>query len=365
MRHALPLACVLALCASPAASTPQYSISYWNGSFDLGGQTSSSPLVYGQSYALAPSNGTGTFTGIGYAGPGYVNSSGRVDCTWDGVGSGGFGGRVDTKAVTYDAIISGPASPGSVNATLNIHVKVNLARSGGFPDNNAHVAYIELAVNTPYTGTVSDLSSGNHSISGTGLFAGVTSPNVDMIVSLPGNFPVNVPFMLQIATYVGGVCYGNGSYSPGMAQTDAGGAWDPAATGVSLGGVGGQIMTLPAGYDFTIPSWGIANNTYLGPVGVVQAPPATLGLALAGANPTSGLTQVALSLPRDGEVRLAVYDLAGRVVRTLFDGWESAGQRDFAWDGRDGAGAVAPAGLYFVRADAVGRDLSLRIARVR
>src|SRR5206468_2557786 len=81
-----------------------------------------------------------------------------------------------------------------------------------------------------------------------------TSPSVDMIVPVPGNYPVNTPFSLQIATYVGGAAYGNGDYSPGRAETDAGGAYDPAGTGVSLGMVAGQIMTLPAGYDFSIPS---------------------------------------------------------------------------------------------------------------
>jgi flagellar hook assembly protein FlgD len=104
----------------------------------------------------------------------------------------------------------------------------------------------------------------------------------------------------------------------------------------------------------------------VGPVGVADPPPPTrLNLALAGANPTSGDTRLALDLPRDGNVRVKVYDAAGRVVRTLFDGWKSAGQHGIVWDGRDGAGSAAAVGLYFVRADAQGQSLTRRIARVR
>jgi hypothetical protein len=97
-----------------------------------------------------------------------------VDCTWSGGSSGSFSGRIDAKTYADDLIISGPASPTSINATLNLHVRVNFSRSGGFPDNNSHTGYLELGVNTPYSGTVSDLTCGNHSTVGTGVFSGVT-----------------------------------------------------------------------------------------------------------------------------------------------------------------------------------------------
>jgi len=366
MRSALPLLCILAVAATPAAGAPSYYVNFWNGGADLGGYSSSTSISDARTYGLAPSNGTGTFTGIAHAGPGYVNALGRVDCTWSGGSSGSFSGRVDAKALADDLIISGPSSPSSINATLNVRVRVNFSRTGGFLDNNAHGGYLEMAVNTLYSGTVSDILCGNHSTVGTGVFAGVTSPNVDMIVPIPGNYPVNTPFTLQIALYVGGAAYGNSDFNPGRVETDAGGAYDPAGTGVSLGMVGGQIMTLPAGYDFSIPSWGIYNNTYMGPVAVGDPPsPTNLGLALAGANPTSGDTRLVLALPGNGEVRVKVYDVAGRVVRTLFDGAQGAGRHSIVWDGRDGAGSAAAVGIYFVRADAQGRSFALRVARVR
>jgi flagellar basal-body rod modification protein FlgD len=55
------------------------------------------------------------------------------------------------------------------------------------------------------------------------------------------------------------------------------------------------------------------------------------------------------TLSQDGAARLEIVDLAGRVVRTLFQGATAAGTHDAHWDGRDDRGAIAPAGLYFVR----------------
>jgi len=66
-------------------------------------------------------------------------------------------------------------------------------------------------------------------------------------------------------------------------------------------------------------------------------------------NPFHGSTRVAFDLARDGDVRLRLYDAAGRRVRTLVEGSRSAGRHEVAWDGRDDAGRALAAGLYFCR----------------
>jgi aminopeptidase N len=54
---------------------------------------------------------------------------------------------------------------------------------------------------------------------------------------------------------------------------------------------------------------------------------------------------------------LAVYDLAGRLVRTVFDGRLPGEDRLVIWDGRLDSGQVAPSGIYFVRLEtAAGVD---------
>jgi hypothetical protein len=56
-----------------------------------------------------------------------------------------------------------------------------------------------------------------------------------------------------------------------------------------------------------------------------------------------------LELPGQMEVRLAVYDIAGRRRVTLLDQALPAGATDVTWDGRDEAGGRIASGMYFAR----------------
>jgi hypothetical protein len=92
-----------------------------------------------------------------------------------------------------------------------------------------------------------------------------------------------------------------------------------------------------------------------------------LGLALhrASPNPSTGSTAIAFALPADGDVRLRVYDAAGRLVRTLIDGRAPAGEGLRTWDGRDDRGAPAAGGVYFFRLDSGGKTLTRKMILVR
>jgi len=69
-------------------------------------------------------------------------------------------------------------------------------------------------------------------------------------------------------------------------------------------------------------------------------------------NPFTGGTSLALTLPRDTDVYVAIYDVAGRRVRTLVSGTLTSGIHEIAWDGRDRASARVSAGVYFCRVKA-------------
>jgi flagellar hook assembly protein FlgD len=57
-------------------------------------------------------------------------------------------------------------------------------------------------------------------------------------------------------------------------------------------------------------------------------------------------------------VRIAVFDVSGRLVASLLDGPALAGEHSIVWDGRDGAGREMPSGVYVVRLESDGhRDL--------
>ena len=55
------------------------------------------------------------------------------------------------------------------------------------------------------------------------------------------------------------------------------------------------------------------------------------------------------SLPRDDAGTLALYDLAGRRLRTLLEGPLSAGPHTVAWDGFAESGSRPGAGVFFLR----------------
>jgi hypothetical protein len=66
-------------------------------------------------------------------------------------------------------------------------------------------------------------------------------------------------------------------------------------------------------------------------------------------NPTTAGARVEFALPRAGEADVAVFDAGGRRIATLAHGAFAPGRNSTAWDGRDGDGQPARAGLYWVR----------------
>ncbi len=81
--------------------------------------------------------------------------------------------------------------------------------------------------------------------------------------------------------------------------------------------------------------------------GVTPGPVANrLDLRLASPNPVVGQANLDWSLPAAGNAELAVYDVTGRRVVSLFHGIADAGLHRATWDGRTSDGLRAPAGVY-------------------
>jgi hypothetical protein len=70
-------------------------------------------------------------------------------------------------------------------------------------------------------------------------------------------------------------------------------------------------------------------------------------------------TTLRLTLPRGARAEVALFDLAGRRVRTLSDGALAAGAHALVWDGRDAGGRTVAPGVYFARARA-GAETAIR-----
>jgi hypothetical protein len=87
-------------------------------------------------------------------------------------------------------------------------------------------------------------------------------------------------------------------------------------------------------------------------VGVAVGAGTDLGFALHQNTPNPfsvGATRIGFALPRDARTTLRVFDVQGRVVRTLVDGPLSAGRHDVTWDGRNEEGRQVATGVYFYR----------------
>ncbi|MBU2501974.1 S8 family serine peptidase [bacterium] len=78
--------------------------------------------------------------------------------------------------------------------------------------------------------------------------------------------------------------------------------------------------------------------------------PAAFALSGAVPNPFNPMTTLAFDLPRTAAVRLEVYDMRGKLVRTLLDGVRmEAGRHEAVWRGDDQAGRPVAGGVYFYR----------------
>lgn len=93
--------------------------------------------------------------------------------------------------------------------------------------------------------------------------------------------------------------------------------------------------------------------------------PRLLSLSPASPNPFSFSTTIGIELVRPGQLTLAIYDAAGRLVRNLVLEVPASGFRAFSWDGADALGAASPSGIYFLRAEVDGQSLTQRLCRVR
>ncbi len=71
-------------------------------------------------------------------------------------------------------------------------------------------------------------------------------------------------------------------------------------------------------------------------------------------NPFNPTTTIFFAVPQTGEVKVAVYNSLGQVVRILSENVMSAGNHQVTWDGRDNRGNQVSSGVYFYKIDAGG-----------
>ncbi|PSQ84201.1 MAG: DNA-binding protein, partial [Bacteroidetes bacterium QS_7_67_15] len=100
-------------------------------------------------------------------------------------------------------------------------------------------------------------------------------------------------------------------------------------------------------------------------VGEAAGLPEKVTLSAGYPNPFRDEVTLEYALPEEKKVRVAVYDLLGRRVRTLADGRREAGSHTITWEGRSDGGEPLASGVYFVRMRAGDVTRSAKLVRVQ
>ncbi|MDZ7270725.1 MAG: GEVED domain-containing protein [candidate division KSB1 bacterium] len=78
-------------------------------------------------------------------------------------------------------------------------------------------------------------------------------------------------------------------------------------------------------------------------------------------NPFNPVTTIGFRLPTDSRVQVKIYNLMGRLVRTLVDGAMNSGRHEVRWDGTDDYGVVMPTGTYLCVMEAEGMRMTKKL----
>ena len=95
------------------------------------------------------------------------------------------------------------------------------------------------------------------------------------------------------------------------------------------------------------------------PETIVDAP--TWSLAIY-PNPFNPVTTLSYDLPRSSSVSLRIFDVGGRVVKTLVaEEYHAAGRFEVRWNGHDDGGRMVPSGTYFARMQAGNEAVTRKV----
>ncbi len=120
-------------------------------------------------------------------------------------------------------------------------------------------------------------------------------------------------------------------------------SFGPQTTDVSEGRVSDGAMVWTS---FDPPTFNGANDDTSG---VPPLVPPVIVLHQNYPNPFNQGTTIEFGIPAGGHVRVGIYDIRGRLVRTLADRDYQVGFHQEQWSGKDDSGRSQPSGLYLVR----------------
>lgn len=97
-------------------------------------------------------------------------------------------------------------------------------------------------------------------------------------------------------------------------------------------------LEMPNGKEITIGPLSLTSSSEVGNIVLYETSP----------NPWVDVTEISYFIPRDiTSAQLKVYDITGKLVKTLVDGPQDSGNHSVTWDGTDERGRTISSGVYF------------------
>ena len=106
--------------------------------------------------------------------------------------------------------------------------------------------------------------------------------------------------------------------------------------------------------SFDVPVAGVGGHGVAGIPALRAAP-----------NPFTRNTTLGFAAARAGDARIRVFDVRGRLVRTLVPGRLDGAEGSIRWDGRDETGRAMPAGLYLCRLESDAGNAMRRLVKLQ
>ena len=108
-------------------------------------------------------------------------------------------------------------------------------------------------------------------------------------------------------------------------------------------------------------------STFFGPISImgIDLVPDDFGLSQNYPNPFNSDTWFEYQLSEACELRIAVFDILGKEVKTIVKGKKSGGFHSSYWDGNNNAGKPVPSGIYllYLKTDQIARITRMTVLR--
>ena len=82
-------------------------------------------------------------------------------------------------------------------------------------------------------------------------------------------------------------------------------------------------------------------------------------------NPFNPSTTISFALPENSQVILSIYNIEGKLVKTLLNEPLEPGYKQSIWDGTDSQGNAVSSGVYFYRLKAGGKVLTKKMVLLK